>query len=87
MLYYAWKSIGAAQAQRALNQGASVWTLPIQFGNGMARFAYGLQTIRGACYVVSDRTFAALTVPASAWPKETAPATCPNPHRPFGPGT
>ena len=86
MLYYDWKSIGAEQAQRALGKGASIWKLPVQFGNGMARFSHGLQTTRGACYVVSDRTFQALTVPETAWPAEQAPATGANQRSPFGPG-
>lgn len=73
MLYYDWTPIGAGQAQRALDNGASIWKLPIQFGNGMARYVCGLQTKRGACYIVSDRTFAALTVPEAAWPEDQKP--------------
>lgn len=85
MLYYDWKPIGADPAQRALDKGGKIWKLQVQFGNGMARFSYGLETKRGACYVVSDRVFAALAVPAGAWPQLPEPAIG-NHRSPFGMG-
>jgi hypothetical protein len=66
MEYYDWKSIGYEQAQRALDKGGVLWLLPIPFGNGVASFTYGLRTKRGTGYVISKRTFAALTIPAGA---------------------
>lgn len=66
MLYYDWKSIDSARAQRALDAGGRIWPLPICFGNGMARFTHGLQTPRGTNYVVSAQVFSALQVPAGA---------------------
>lgn len=86
MLYYDWKHIGAEPAQRALNKGAAIWKLPIPFGNGMAKFSYGLQTKRGTCYVVSEYIFTALTVPETAWPADQTKATGANHRSPFGPG-
>lgn len=86
MLYYDWKSIGVEPAQRALNKGASIWKLPIPFGNGMAKFSYGLQTKRGSCFVISEHIFAALSVPETAWPADAAPAVMANHRSPFGPG-
>jgi len=53
MDYYDWKAIDTANAVRAVEQGATVWELPISFGNGQAVFTHGLQTRRGTCYVVS----------------------------------
>jgi hypothetical protein len=63
--YYDWKPIGAEQAQRALDRGGVLFKLPTSFGNGMARFSYALETKRGACYVVSDRTLDALRQPGA----------------------
>jgi hypothetical protein len=77
MDYYSWKSLDRERAQRALDEGGALFTLAISFGNGVARFRHGLQTKRGALYVVSDRTVAALTVPAAALPPEENPVDHP----------
>ena len=75
MHYYKWKPIGAEQAQRALNNGGSIWKLPMQFGNGAAQFSYALETKRGACYVISNRVFSILSVPETAWAYSKQQAT------------
>lgn len=85
MHYYDWKPLDATRAQRALDNGANIWRLPIQFGNGTARYSHALETKRGACYVISDRIFAALKISGSAWPTDRSPPKAT--HRsPFGPG-
>lgn len=53
MDYYDWKAIDTAGAVRAVEQGATVWKLPIFFGNGQAVFTHGLRTHCSTCYVVS----------------------------------
>ncbi len=53
MDYYNWKTIGAAPACRAVRAGAETWPLPSGgFYSGGRTYTHGLQTKRGACYVV-----------------------------------
>lgn len=61
--YYDWKPISAERAQRAIDQGAKLFKLPTAFGNFMAVFSHGLETKRGACYLVSDRILRGLNLP------------------------
>jgi hypothetical protein len=67
MDYYRWKPISVDAAQRALDRGGKIWKLPYSFGNGQAGIKHGLQTARGTCYVVSDRTLQSLDIPKTAW--------------------
>ena len=52
--YYDWKPISFDSAKNALEKGGKLFPLPTCFGNGGAVYRIGLETKRGACYLVSD---------------------------------
>lgn len=52
--YYDWKPITLEKARDALAKGGKLFPLPTCFGNGSAVYRTGLETKRGACYLVSD---------------------------------
>lgn len=65
--YYDWKPISFDKAKNALEQGGKLFPLPTCFGNGGAVYRTGLETKRGACYLVSDFVKKGLdTVPANS---------------------
>lgn len=61
--YTEWKSVGAERAQNAIDRGGRVFKLPIAFGNGCAVYTHGIQTARGACYVLSRQVMRGLSIP------------------------
>jgi hypothetical protein len=69
MEFYNWKPISAVSAQRALDRGGKIRKLPYSFGNGQAVFEHALQTARGTCHLVSNRTLQSLDIPKTAWVK------------------
>lgn len=52
--YYDWPKIDVERAARALANGGTLFDLPTSFGSGSAVYRTGLETRRGACYLVSD---------------------------------
>lgn len=61
MSYFAWKTIGADRAIRAVEAGAEVWALPAGgFFSGGHTYTHGLMTKRGKCYVVSKMVMRAV---------------------------
>lgn len=58
----AWPAICADRAQQAIGRGAEVFRLPASISSDDATFHHGLQTARGACYVISDAVFPALGI-------------------------
>jgi hypothetical protein len=52
--YYDWPKIDGDRARRALAKGGRLFDLPTSFGNACAVYRTGLETKRGACYLVSD---------------------------------
>lgn len=65
MDYYDWKSIDAGRAQRAIDNGARVFPLPIAFYQGGASYTHGLETKRGTCYRISKLVMAGIKLPAA----------------------
>lgn len=51
--YTDWKSIDAPRAMRALEKGARLFPLQAPLYRGGTVYAHGLETQRGACYLIS----------------------------------